>query len=83
MKQRKNINIMEGGIKYAGGQGEGSGPMLLVTQFSFKVQEISGLHLRYLCKKTQDQTIFFLVLFFCTKNIQWVLGSKRVDRLRC
>lgn len=61
MKQRRNINIMEGGIKYAGGQGEGSGPMLLVTQFSFTVQEISGLHLRYLCKKTQDQTIFFLV----------------------
>jgi len=42
--------------------------MLLATQFRFKVQEIYGLLQIPLYKDTWPNS-FFLVLFFCTKNI--------------
>lgn len=78
MSKVNNINIL------SEGWGKGPSHTLLASQFSFRVHETGGLSFhRYLCKKTGDQTMFFLVLFFCTKNIRWVLGLKREERLRC
>ena len=76
MRMMNNMNIFILGDREAPSQ------MLLATLFSFKIQNTVSAPSGTSEKDTTPNKIFFLVLFFCTKNIQWVLGLKE-EWLKC
>lgn len=56
--------------------------MLLAPQFRF-TKFLASPPSDTSVKRHKTKQFFFLVLFFCTKNTQWVLGLKGEERLRC